>query len=97
VQITVRIQKTDARERKWKYLKEATGESTVSGALDAAADYYLKMRGDTTAQPSGCVPELIQRADQEGSLTAAEIVEVIDTDELPLEYRSTWTIGDEQQ
>ncbi|SER75076.1 hypothetical protein [Natrinema salaciae] len=90
----MRIQKTEARERKWTYLKEATGESTVSGALDAAADYYLKMRGDTTAQPNGCVPELIRRADQEGSLTAAEIAEILDVDELPLEYQSTWTIGE---
>jgi len=96
VQITMRIQKTDARERKWKYLKEATGESTVSGALMRPRTTTSKCVG--TRQPSrGCVPELIQRADQEGSLTAAEIVEVIDTDELPLEYRSTWTIGDEQQ
>lgn len=90
----MRIQKTEARERKWKYLKEATGESTVSGALDAAADYYLKMRGDTTAQPTGRVSELIRRADQEGSLTAADIAEILDVDELPLEYRSTWTVGE---
>ncbi|WP_395166292.1 hypothetical protein [Natrinema pallidum] len=59
-----------------------------------AADYYLKMSGDTTAQPNGCVPELIRRADQEGSLTASEIVEILDVDELPLEYQSTWTIGE---
>ncbi|WP_222915139.1 hypothetical protein [Natrinema sp. SYSU A 869] len=91
----MRIQTTEARERKWEYLKEATGESTVSGALDAAADYYLKMRGDTTAQPNGSVPELIGRADQEGSLTAAEIAEILDTDELSLEYRSQWRIGRE--
>ncbi|WP_408957274.1 hypothetical protein [Natrinema sp. 74] len=90
----MRIQKTEARERKWEYLKEATGESTVSGALDAAADYYLKMRGETTAQPNGRVPELIRRADQEGSLTAAEIAEILDVDELPLEYQSTWTVGE---
>jgi hypothetical protein len=94
VQITLRIQTTEARERKWNYLKEATGESTVSGALDAAADYYLKMRGDTTAQPNGCIPELIRRADQEGSLTASEIVDILDVDEPPLEYRSMWTVGE---
>ena len=90
----MRIQKTESRERTWTYLKEATGESTVSGALDVAANYYLKMRGDTTAQPNGRVPELIRRADQEGALTAAEIAEILDVDELPLEYQSTWTIGE---
>ena len=91
----MRIQKTDTRERKWKNLKEATGESTVSGALDAAADYYLKMRGDTTAQPKGCVPELMRRADQEGSLTAKEIAEILDVDELPIEYQSRFDVGPE--
>jgi len=90
----MRIQKTESRERKWKYLKEATGESTVSGALDVAADYYIKMRGDTTAIPKGRVPELIATADQEGSLTAAEIAEIIDVDELPLEYESSWSVGE---
>lgn len=39
------------------------------------------MRGDTTAQPNGCVPELIRRANQEGTLTAAEIAEILDVDE----------------
>lgn len=90
----MRIQKTKEREQKWKYLKEATGENTVSGALDTAADYYLKMCGETTAQPNGHVPELIHRADQEGSLTAAEIAEVLDVDELSIEYQSTWTVGE---
>lgn len=35
----------------------------------------------------------IRRADQEGSLTAAEI---LDVDELPLKYQSTWTVGEYQ-
>ena len=90
----MRIQKTESRERKWNFLKEATGESTVSGALDVAADYYLKMRGETTVHPKGNVPELIRYADQEGSLTAAEIAEILDVDELPIEYQSTWTVGE---
>lgn len=89
----MRIQSTDARKRKWEYLKEATGESTVSGALDAAADYYLKMRGDTTAFPKGRVPELVRRADQEGALTAHEISEILDADELPVDYSSSWSVG----
>lgn len=51
------------------------------------------MRGDTTAEPIG-IPELIHRADQKGSLTAAEIAEILDVDDLALEYRSTWTVGE---
>jgi len=90
----MRIQKTDARERKWENLKEATGQNTVSGALDTAADYYLKMRGDTPAIPTGRVPELIARADQEGSVTAGEIAEILDVDELPVEHESRWSVGE---
>ena len=92
----MRIQSTDIRKQKWENLKEATGENTVSGALDAAADFYLKMRGDTTAQPKGRVPELIRRADQEGALTAGEIAEIIDTDELPVEHESHWSVGSDR-
>ena len=90
----MRIQKTESREQKWKYLKEATGENTVSGALDVATDYYLKMHGDTIAHPSGRIPELIRQADENGSLTATEIAEILNVDELPLKYQSTWTIGE---
>jgi len=38
----MRIQTTDKRERLWNRLKEATGESTVSDALDVAARHYLE-------------------------------------------------------
>jgi len=37
----MRIRATDERERRWERLKEATGESTVAGALDVAAKHYL--------------------------------------------------------
>ena len=89
----MRIQKTDARERRWAYLKEATGKGHTSAALDEAATYYLRMRGDTGAYPRGLLEELIERAEQEGSLTAAEIVEILDTDELPLTYDAEWAVG----
>jgi hypothetical protein len=37
----MRIRKTELRERRWRRLKEATGEETVAGALDGAAKHYL--------------------------------------------------------
>ena len=89
----MRIQKTDARERRWEYLREATGKGHTSAALDEAATYYLRMRGDTDAYPRGLLEELIERADQEGSLTAAEIVDILDTNEIPLSYEPTWSVG----
>ena len=39
---SMRINKTDERARRWKRLKDATGESTVSGALDVAAKHYIE-------------------------------------------------------
>lgn len=90
----MRIRKTDRRERKWHHLKEATEESTVSGALDAAADYYLEMRGGTTARPTGAIEKLMERAAREGSLTPEEIAEELDVDELPVDASTTWSVGE---
>ena len=89
----MRIEKTDTRARKWEYLKEATGESATSKALDRAADYYLRMHGDTTAVPKGKLTELMTVAKKQGSLTPAEIAEILDTDELPVRYEVSVTVG----
>jgi len=51
------------------------------------------MHGDTVVEPTGAVPELMERATEQGSLTAAEIAEVLDVDELPVEYREEWGHG----
>jgi len=91
----MRIEATDARERKWENLKEATGEGHKSTALDAAADYYLKMAGGTTAVPVGAIAELMKRADEQGSVTAEEIAEVLDTEQLPVEAETSWSVGTE--
>ena len=89
----MRIEKTDARARKWDYLKEATGESATSKALDRAADYYLRMRGDTTAVPKGKLTELMTAAKTRGSLTPEEIAEILDTDELPVRCEVSVSVG----
>ena len=91
----MRIQTTDARRRRWEHLREATGKGHTSAALDEAANYYLRMRGGTGAYPTGLLQELIARAEEEGSLTAAEIVDVLDCSELPLAYESKWSVGPE--
>ena len=90
----MRIEKTDARADKWEYLKEATGESATSKALDRAADYYLRMRGDTTAVPKGQLAELMSTAQDRGSLTPEEIAEILDTNELPVRCEVSVSIGD---
>jgi hypothetical protein len=89
----MRIEKTDARARKWENLKEATTERATSKALDVAADYYLRMAGGTAAIPTGRLTELMQLAEQRGSLTGAEIADVLDVDELPVRYEPAWSVG----
>lgn len=85
----MRIEDTDARKRRWNYLVEATGERAKSKAIDRAAKFYLKMRGDTTAHPCGAFDELLDAAEECGSLEAEEIAEILNTDELPVRYEVT--------
>jgi len=91
----MRIHDTDKREREWEMLQEATNEATTSGALDAATSYYLKMRGDNAAAPTGAVEELMQLAIDDGSVTPDQIAEVLDVDEFPVEYKREWSVGKE--
>ena len=89
----MRIEATEVRKRKWENLKEATGNGYKSTALDAAADYYLKMAGDTTAVPVGVVEQLMELAVEQGSVTPEEIADVLDTEELPVKAETTWSVG----
>ncbi|WP_436909937.1 hypothetical protein [Halosimplex marinum] len=92
---STRIRLTEARERKFSNLEDATGESTRSGALDAAADYYLRMAGGTPAVPEGAVESLMQRATEQGSVTPEEIAEELGQPELPVEYSHHYSVGEE--
>jgi hypothetical protein len=89
----MRIRGTDKREREWEMLQETTDESTTSGALDVATRYYLKMRGNNAAAPTGAVNELMQLAIEEGSVTPEQIAEVLDVDELPVDHSRTYDVG----
>lgn len=92
----MRIKDTDHRKRVWNWLKDATGERTKSGAVDTAAAFYLKMAGGTGHSPNGAFVELMETAEEEGSLTASEIAEVLDTDELPVEAETSWNVGNQE-
>lgn len=89
----MRIEKTEKRERLWSDLRDATGKGHTSKALDTAARYYLRMRGDTNAVPTGQLEELLAAAEDRGSLTPAEIAEILDVDELPVKYETDRSIG----
>jgi len=95
----MRIRATDERERLWDDLEEATGHGHTSQALDDAARLYVKLRGDTTAVPTGRVEQLLRAADDaDGGLGPEEIAEILDTDELAVSARepaTEITVGDE--
>lgn len=67
----MRIQMTDTRERTHAALQEATGEAAKSKAIDRAAMFYTHMAGGIDAVPKGAFAELLEAADERGSLTAA--------------------------
>lgn len=81
------IKSTDRREREWEALKEATGESTTSGAVDVATRYYLRKAGENAVDPRDRLVELMQLGEEQGSATPAEITEVLDVQGLPVEYQ----------
>lgn len=93
---TMSIRMGERRERRYDRLEDATGESTRSGALDVAADYYLKMAGGTTARPTGAVEQLMRLAVDQGSVTPEEIADVLDVDELPVEHSRRWSVGERE-
>lgn len=94
---TTSIRMNESRERLYERLEEATGENTTVGALDVAARYYAEMAGGTAVRPTGALEELLELADDQGAVTLAEIVEVLDTDQLPLEHSSSWSVGPEKE
>lgn len=91
----MRIRMNDSRERRYDRLEDVSQQNTRSGALDDAADYYLRMRGGTPAQPDGAVEQLMSTAVERGSLTPGEIAEILSQPELPVEYSHEWSVGDE--
>ena len=91
----MRIESTDERERLYEHLTEATGERAKSKAIDAAARYYLRMRGDVAGYGRGTVAELLEAAEQRGSLTAPEIAAILDERELPVAYETEIDVGGE--
>ena len=88
------IQMNDRRERLCENLKEATGKGHKSKALDQAAAYYLRMHGDTVVYSTGAIDEVLDAAEAEGSLTAQQIADLLDVDELCIEYKINQSVGD---
>lgn len=79
----------------WEHLKEATGKGHTSKALDQAVRYYLRMHGSTHAYPSGVIDEVLDAAEAEGSLTAQQIADILNVDELQVAYEISRSVGEE--
>jgi hypothetical protein len=90
----MRIKTTDDREQLWNNLCEATGESARSKALDRSARYYLRMCGGVAAYGRGDIQHLLDVAEEKGSLTAPEIAAILDERELPVEYETRSSVGE---
>ena len=88
----MRIESTDERERRFKHLCEATGESAKSKAIDQAAKYYLRMAGGTPAVPNGKIAELLELAEDQGTVTVEEIADVLDAEELSVTAETHWSV-----
>lgn len=84
----------ESRERTLEDVKDALDENAGSKALFAAAKYAVRMRGGTNAVPNGRIAELLKLAEVQGSVTAEEIAEILDTDEIGVEYETNWSVGD---
>lgn len=91
----MRVRMNESRERRFDHLMEATDEGTKSGALDVAAEFYIRMAGDNPGVPNGRIEELVRLANEEGSLTAEEIVDVLDTDQYPIDVSTEFSFGRE--
>lgn len=73
-------------------LVEATGENTKSKAIDRAVNHYCICAGENAAHPVGTYEELMQVAVKKGSVTPAEIAEILDSDELQIKFDRSWSI-----
>jgi hypothetical protein len=91
----MRLRMNDRRKHRLENLLDATDENAKAKAIDRAAEFYIKMAGDTTASPVGAIEELMERADEQGSVTAEEIAQVLDTEELPVDAETSWSVGPE--
>jgi len=87
-----------SRESLLDDLEAATGEPTKARRVDTAMRAYAKLVGGTAVQPGpGVLDELLRTADEQGSLRAEEIAEIIDMEELPVQFEpATWSLSTEK-
>ena len=89
---------TGTRDQLLTELVDAAGQNTKAKALDDAGRADLRLVGRNMVEPGpGLLHELLEAAEERGSLDAAEIAEILSTEELPLQYEpAEWSVGESQ-
>lgn len=82
------------RQRKINRLMEATGNGRKTEAIDTAIEFYLEMGAVDVNQRVGSFVDLMEAAQERGSLTAPEIAAILDSPQLPLDASTSYSIGD---
>jgi len=79
------IRMNESRERLYNDLMQTTGAGSKSKALDAAARYYCRMAGRNGVRADqGAIAQLLELAEDQGSVTPKEIADVLSTKEYPI-------------
>jgi hypothetical protein len=81
------------RERRFDELCDALDENTKSKAIDRAAELAIALLG-SGEYDQGQIDELLETADEQGALTADQIATILDTDTIPIEFESSWSIDE---
>jgi len=90
----MRIHMTDERERLYDALEDTAPVGTKSGAIDHAAEFYLRMVGGNAVRPfEGAFDELMSEASGRGNLTAEQIADIISTEQVPVSASTEWSVG----
>jgi len=90
-QVRIRTDPEEGYAKRYKaihQLQHVTGENKTASII-RAVKFYNRMHGVATA---GAFAELLEAAEERGSLTGEEIVEFLNSPELPLEYETDWSV-----
>jgi hypothetical protein len=95
----MRLRTDERRDRILEDAQAALDESTKSEAIIKSCKYVARMAGGTTAIPEGKIAQLLAAAEEAGSLTGEEIADILDTEEIAVDYSTStsWSVetGDE--
>lgn len=95
---SLRINLTAGKARKEKVAAACdVFDSNKSEAVLEACEFAARMRGHNDIEPQeGLLEELMEAAVKRGSLTPQEIADLISTDSVPVEAKTSWRVGEDE-